>query len=877
MRRAALMILASTAACGSTSAPTTRSVSSERACFRETFSETAIEPEWIATTPKVMGGGVRLEQGAVRLTLPANSDGEVTIRHKFDVSRVRGHRLRLVARVRTDAPARSQARATVTVTTDHALPSYADSTNTHAINSAPWVNVHTVIDIAPDATAGELALVLNGAGNAWFDDVALTIVGVAPPPVPIQLTPQQVDNLVTFTRAVALVRYLHPADQTTALDWDEFIPATIDRILRARGQAELLDDLRFAFSAIAPTLTLTTTAEGGVPPTMPRDNATHLARWRHYGLGPSSPYVSYREGRDAEEAFASESTRVHFSNPEQCRTMRLRATANKAAGAGTASLFVKLLRPGTELKDIEEPITNEVPGVTLTTDLPRDTQEVELGVRMSGRASLQLEALTLTCEAGPQPTVDLAHGAWRMSGLTNLYKWEADRCGTGSCATLRGNPLDTGFVPGRDLLTTDIGSGLRLHLPLAVWADDTQTLPIPVGSPPHGDFTINDPAMRLAAISAVWGTLSIFYPYFQDQHTNWLAVLPGALAEAAAARAPQETHTALAHLVAHLRDNHARVTHPATPITGVLPIAFRRFGDKVIVIGGLRDYMETIVVGSELVALDGISAIQAYARASAQVSAATDGLRDYLAPIRMSVGPPGTFRHVRIRSNDGKEIERVLPLVSRDLYDHSIRDARPKPGAELTPGVYYVDFDELSREAWTALLPQLQRARAIIFDFRGYTTGVGFMALAHITDHELQSPEWQIPQLPSTGSPEYLRSHWSIRPLPPRLNVPIVALIDGQSMSAVETTLQIFRENKLGYVVGETSGGTNGNVNTFLAPGGFNIRFTGMRVAWPDGSTIQGHGILPDQVVHPTLEGVRAGRDEILEAGIAAAQRLAPR
>jgi C-terminal processing protease CtpA/Prc len=64
-------------------------------------------------------------------------------------------------------------------------------------------------------------------------------------------------------------------------------------------------------------------------------------------------------------------------------------------------------------------------------------------------------------------------------------------------------------------------------------------------------------------------------------------------------------------------------------------------------------------------------------------------------------------------------------------------------------------------------------------------------------------------------------------------------------------------------------------MNAFSVPGGFGIRFTGMRVISADGTSIQGRGIVPDEIVHPTLEGVHSGRDEILEAGIAAAQRLA--
>jgi C-terminal processing protease CtpA/Prc len=212
----------------------------------------------------------------------------------------------------------------------------------------------------------------------------------------------------------------------------------------------------------------------------------------------------------------------------------------------------------------------------------------------------------------------------------------------------------------------------------------------------------------------------------------------------------------------------------------------------------------------------------------------------------------------------------------RDLYEGSIRDSRPKTGAEVAPGVYYIDFDTLSASAWSALLSTLQRARGLIFDFRGYLASGAFASLANLSDQTLLAPRMQIPLVGLRGL-QQPPSQWSIRPAQPRLATPVVVLTDGQSMSAVETFLQIFHDNHLGYVVGESSGGTNGDMNTFSVPGGFLVRFTGLRVTGGDGTAIQGRGVVPDEVVHPTQGGVRAGRDEILEAGMAAAQRLAPK
>jgi len=144
--------------------------------------------------------------------------------------------------------------------------------------------------------------------------------------------------------------------------------------------------------------------------------------------------------------------------------------------------------------------------------------------------------------------------------------------------------------------------------------------------------------------------------------------------------------------------------------------------------------------------------------------------------------------------------------------------------------------------------------------------------IGHFIDHEVRSPQWQIPSLEADG---YYTSSWTIRPRLPRLTSKVIVLLDGRAASAAETFLQIIHDHHVAVLIGEPSAGTNGNVNVVPLPGNFAFRFTGMRVPLADGTALQGHGILPDEVVHPTLEGVRAGRDEVLEAALARARTLA--
>jgi len=848
-----------------------------REVFHESFRDTAeVETNWIAVLPSVEGAFAQLEDSAIRLTIPPDSDSDIAFRRHFDASSLRGKRVRVTARVKTDADDESFARLTVSVAHAETPPSYADSARTYSVNAARWTNVRAVIDVGSTAATGEISLVLRGAGRAWFTDVAMQIVGDVPVQAAKQLSRQQIDNVIAFSRAVALVRYRHPSDEAAELDWDVFIPAGIARVLDVANATALIHELRVLFAPIAPTVQFTMMTEPGSPLDLPRGNASHLARWWHLGLGPSSPYTSYREGRATEDvAWIEEGMTARVANPSGCGHVQLRATVQRPMDTGDPSLFIQLLGPGRQRTDAEEKLAIGTHVITLHKEVPPDTQQIRIGMRIRGRSSATLQALELTCSSGARATVDLGAESWRALGWPHLFTWNVDKCGSSTCATLSRNSYDTTFVPERDMLEEDLGNGVRVQLPLAVWANAERTLPVPVGSPLQGDFTIDDLPMRLAVIASTWGTLSIFYPYFNDQHIDWLASLSPALQEVAGSASPAATHAALDHLLTGLHDNHVRTSHVARDVTGLLPLAFRRFGDSIVVIGGLSDYTRLIPVGSEVLAFDGTPALAMYDSVQERVSAATDGWRRYETEYRLGLGVIGAFRRVRARLPDGAVVDKLLPVVASELYEGRIRDPRPKSGIEVAPGIYYVDFNSLTASAWSGLLSVLQHANAIIFDFRGYLSSGAFASLANLTDDALLAPRMEIPLVGPRGL-QQPATQWSIRPAPPRLAAPIVILTDGESMSAVETFLQIVHDSHLGYVVGEPSGGTNGNIDYFYVPGGFRVQFTGMRVIGADGHSIQGRGIMPDEIVHPTLDGVRAGRDEILEAGIAAARRLVP-
>jgi C-terminal processing protease CtpA/Prc len=69
-------------------------------------------------------------------------------------------------------------------------------------------------------------------------------------------------------------------------------------------------------------------------------------------------------------------------------------------------------------------------------------------------------------------------------------------------------------------------------------------------------------------------------------------------------------------------------------------------------------------------------------------------------------------------------------------------------------------------------------------------------------------------------------------------------------------------------IVGSESAGADGNIAWLWLPGGVGVSFTGLGVYYPDGRETQRIGIVPDIRVRPTIGGLRAGRDEMLERAI---------
>jgi C-terminal processing protease CtpA/Prc len=138
----------------------------------------------------------------------------------------------------------------------------------------------------------------------------------------------------------------------------------------------------------------------------------------------------------------------------------------------------------------------------------------------------------------------------------------------------------------------------------------------------------------------------------------------------------------------------------------------------------------------------------------------------------------------------------------------------------------------------------------------------------HLVDTPTPFTYITIGELGNPGAFRWGPQLW-LQPQAPHYPGKVVILVDEVSQSQSEFTAMALRTARGAKVIGSTTAGADGNVSAIPLPGGLRSMISGVGIFYPDKRPTQRVGIVPDIEVKPTIKGIRAGRDEVLEAAIA--------
>ncbi len=384
------------------------------------------------------------------------------------------------------------------------------------------------------------------------------------------------------------------------------------------------------------------------------------------------------------------------------------------------------------------------------------------------------------------------------------------------------------------------------------------------------------PELRALAVFRIWSAFEYFHAYRSMMDAGWDRALLDTLAAVERASGAREYALALARMLAATGDSHVamRGSRAFNEFLGVArpPVETRIIEGLPVVTQAPQG--SGLSPGDVVVRVDGEDAADRIARLKPYFAASTPQSLDHTVQQVWLNGAPGSVAAIEVRDAAGR-----LRRVEVPRNGGPRRSQRGGPVVAVLGGrIGYVDLDRLAPAGVEAMFDELKDTRAIIFDMRGYPQGTGWLIAPRLASQaQVAAARFRRPLAlappgvsgdtgPLGAASEFVQ--YLPEPAGPRYTGATVLLIDERAMSQAEH-LGLFLEaaNKTTFV-GSATAGANGDISSFTVPGGITVTFSGQEVRHADGRPLQRVGLTPHVEVKPTIAGVRAGRDEVLERAL---------
>lgn len=400
-----------------------------------------------------------------------------------------------------------------------------------------------------------------------------------------------------------------------------------------------------------------------------------------------------------------------------------------------------------------------------------------------------------------------------------------------------------------------------------------------------GSFDTQDDGAKLLGLFRFWNTYEYFSPYVSLTDQDWDTVLQEGIRPVVETDTMGDYILALAQVTAQTGDGHV-VFNDSNPPS----VWWNQYGDYYLpcsltlaegqLVVAQTDGEDTgLQPGDVLVEVDGTTIEQRLTQLRRYFVFSREDA--YLNQIQAQlVQTKGATAQVTVL-RDGAEVELQVdttkePYEGENPYETGVLEGE---------NIGYLDPSTLtSQEQLEEWMGQVQDTDGLILDLRYYPgIPVGYILGEFLIPQPTEFARLALSD-PTTPGQFYVQEGayccgkgWMAQTGQgdqeyPAYSGKVVILMDQRSQSQSEFTTMALRQAPQAVVLGTPSVGADGDIARLPLPGGVVVTFSGLGVYTPEGEQTQRVGVQPDVWCEPTLDGIRAGRDELVEQAIAIIQ-----
>lgn len=379
----------------------------------------------------------------------------------------------------------------------------------------------------------------------------------------------------------------------------------------------------------------------------------------------------------------------------------------------------------------------------------------------------------------------------------------------------------------------------------------------------------DDKGYRLLSLFRYWNIVEYYFPNKHLTDKNWDAVLKEFIPKILEGNDELSYKLTLVELIGNIQDTHANVWGRDDALShffGDKTVAVEiKYIEKQFVVVRLYDEFKVnqkLKVGDIILKINGVD-----------VNEYVDKNRKYFP----ASNEPTQFRDISAKllmTNDEKLSVTYKSVNEIFTEEFETIDVKYRPDAtpasrELTSQVGYIYPASLKKGEINDIMKSFENKKGIVLDFRCYPSDFILFSLGKLLMPESKDfVKFSNSSVNQPGLFEYTKNTSVGNRNANYYKGKVIILINEETQSSAEYHVMALRLAPKATVIGSTTAGADGNVSKIFLPGNVMTMISGIGVYYPDGTETQRIGIVPDLKMEPTIEGIKSGKDELLEKAI---------